>query len=55
MKKTFTALTTKTIEIPGTEHSIPKDTDILVDPSNGIGFWNNHHFDIFPDEYCLLN
>lgn len=34
---------------------IPPSTTILIDPIALIGFYNGHHFDVFPDEYTLDN
>lgn len=53
-KKTVSALVTKAIDLP-TGPSVPTDTTIIVDLDNMVGYYQNAHFDVFPDEIALLN
>lgn len=37
------------------DERIPVDTTIYVDISSSVGYFNGAHFDVYPDEYILLN
>lgn len=47
------ALLVKPITILNDE--IPVDTTIYVDIDSSVGYFNGIHFDVYPDEYILLN
>ena len=54
MHKSFVALLVKEVKLPNME-MLPIDTTISVDVEDGIALWEDEHFDIFRDEYILLN
>ena len=54
MLTSIVALVVKEIVLPSNE-TIGLDETILIDPVNMVGLWNNTHFDVFPDEYIILN
>lgn len=56
MRKTITALTIKEIDLSiESGRIIPKNTPILIDPDRSVAFWGGWHFDIFQDEYRVVN
>lgn len=53
MKQVFTALLLKEVQLP--DDLLPKDTEIKVDIESSVALWNEIHFDVFSDEYSILN
>lgn len=53
-KKTAIALVAKELDLPNGLY-VPEDTTIVVDLANMVGYWQGMHFDVSPEEICLLN
>lgn len=52
MRNPIMALVVKEIILPNL--TIAVDEVVMVDPDNFIALWEKNHFDIFPDEYIII-
>lgn len=56
MHKKTTALVIKPIELQTNPPIvIPVDSSIIIDTDNMVALWQETHFDVFRDEFTLVN
>lgn len=48
-------LLVKHVELPVGGKVIPAGTMIYIDVASNVGFWDDHHFDIDPEEYAVIH